>query len=260
MQFVGPAGGGLAGEAGELGFERAGIGGARLAALSVGGEIGVAIEHVGELAADHLQHRDHHQVAGAEFAFEPLGIAEPLRELAEPLVDPLADRGLARLGPGLVRLEQRRHRPVAQVRFDRVERGEDPFGGACPAVRPPGQQPRRAVGHMEHDRARFEQRQFAFLKGRHLPERLARAVRGLLLGALGQVLDAVVEPDFLERPAHPQVADQAARETGHPVVGGDRDRGVCNFGHGQSFPPTNGKTERSAGFLSHSPPQTISPR
>ena len=167
------------------------------------------------LALDDAQHRDHQQVAGGEgVAVEPRLVAEPIGQVLEPLVDARLDRRPAHLRPRLVGLEDGHEREVHDRRLDRVERGEHPFDRARPRRRIARQQAAETLGDVEHDRARFEQRDVAVLLGRHLAERLARAVRRLLLLALGEIVDVVGLADFLERPAHAQIADLAPREGG----------------------------------------------
>ena len=86
---------------------------------------------------------------------------------------------------------------------------------------------RRAIGDVQDDRARLEQRQVAVLEHRHLAERLQGAVGGGLLVVEADQAHFVRQAGLLERPADAQVAHQALRERRHPAEGGDADHGCC---------------------------------
>src|SRR3712207_7409895 len=53
---------------------------------------------------------------------------------------------------------------------------------SCPRIGIARQQARVALRNVEDDRSRLEQREIAFLIGRHLTERIERHMRGLLQG------------------------------------------------------------------------------
>ena len=84
-----------------------------------------------------------------------------------------------------------------------------------------GSRPGMALGDVEHDRAGFEQGEIAFLIGRDLPERMKRAMRGLLHLRERHQADVVGLAHFLERPAHAHVARQAPAAIGRALEGGD---------------------------------------
>src|SRR6185437_7453289 len=74
-----------------------------------------------------------------------------------------------------------------------------------------------------HDRAGFEQAHAVRLEGGYLAERMPLAAcRAVALGRVDQH-GLVREPRLLERPAHAQVAHQAAREGRHGLEAGDDD-------------------------------------
>ncbi|MFK4701946.1 hypothetical protein ABIF42_007540 [Bradyrhizobium diazoefficiens] len=78
-----------------------------------------------------------------------------------------------------------------------------------------------ALGEMEHDRARFKQREIAVLEGRDLPERMQRKMRRLLHRRERDEADVVGLADFLQRPANPHVARLSPAAVGRAFEGGD---------------------------------------
>ena len=66
--------------------------------------------------------------------------------------------------------------------------------------------------------------------GRHLAEGLlAEIVGGALAGA--DQPGAIIEPDFLQRPAHANVAHMALGKGRHPFIANDLDRGIVSLWH-----------------------------
>jgi len=66
----------------QLGVESTLEGRPRFAAGDIGGEVRIVLQHTRSVQP--AQHRHHQQVAGAERAVEPVGIAEPAGKLAQP--------------------------------------------------------------------------------------------------------------------------------------------------------------------------------
>src|SRR5262249_17761096 len=86
-----------------------------------------------------------------------------------------------------------------------------------------------SLAHVEHDGPRFEEDEAVFLEDRHLPEGLERAIaRGVLIALLEEP-SPVGQLGLLERPAHAQIADLAARQVGNPFESGNRDHAVPPF-------------------------------
>jgi len=73
---------------------------------------------------------------------------------------------------------------VGDRRLNRVECGEHPFHRPRPCAGIARKQAAKSLGNMKDNRAGFEQRQIALLKGRHLSEWLACAVGRCFLRAL----------------------------------------------------------------------------
>ena len=127
------------------------------------------------------QHRQHQQVAGAESAVEPVGIAQPGRKRRQPPADRFLQPPHPRLEPGLVALEDLHQCPVEDRWLDRVQRRKHPGDGAGPAIGIDRQQALVPFGDMQHDRAGFEQHQVAVLIGRDLSEGLKRHMRACFI-------------------------------------------------------------------------------
>src|SRR6478735_3629242 len=87
--------GGLGGEVGVLRVERAPVGGARLAARLVGGEMGVVSDEI--RVAQDVEHRDHGDIGDRELPGEPVLALERIVHPLEPLLALPEDRR-ARLG------------------------------------------------------------------------------------------------------------------------------------------------------------------
>src|SRR5690606_4604919 len=88
----------------QLRCEGALVGGACLTAGEIGGKIWVVLQHPRRPQPE--QHRYHHQVAGAERAIEPVGIAETLGKVAQPGPDAPLDERTPLFVPGFARLEE----------------------------------------------------------------------------------------------------------------------------------------------------------
>jgi hypothetical protein len=177
-----------------------------LAASDIGGEVGIFVEDTRHL--DPLQHFHHHQVAGAERAVEPVGIAETCGKLAEPATDTVLDQRQAIRGPGLVAFPKFGGLDFEDRRLDRVERGEHPADRARPGIGIVGQQAGMMLGDVEDDRAGFEQDEIAFLIGGNLAEGMERQMRGLLHRGKGNEAHLIGQARFFERPANAGIARQ----------------------------------------------------
>lgn len=84
------------------------------------------------------QHGRHHEVADAERADEPLGVVEVRGELAQPRAHSLVEDRESPCIPGLVALEQERHRSLDDRRFGEPSRDafdEIPFERGIPNLR-----------------------------------------------------------------------------------------------------------------------------
>ena len=79
------------GEYRELGVESPLVGGARLTAGNIGGEVRTVLHDARFIQP--AQHQDHQQVARAELAVEPIGIAEASGKLAQPAADAIFTSG-----------------------------------------------------------------------------------------------------------------------------------------------------------------------
>ena len=141
------------GEDRQLGGEGALEGGPRLAAGDIGGR-GSDIPPAGPIPQP-AQHRHHHQVARAERAVEPVGIAEPAGKLAQPVADAVLDASA-----GAPRT--RSCRAPAAWRSSRSTIGGSTVLSAANiqviararAFASSGSRPGMALGDMEDDRAR----------------------------------------------------------------------------------------------------------
>src|SRR3546814_20966731 len=80
------------------------------------------------------QHRYRRQVAGAERAIEPVGVAKATGKVAQPDADAVLEGTQALLVPGLVALEDLDEVAVEDRRLHRVERGKHPCDRACPGI------------------------------------------------------------------------------------------------------------------------------
>lgn len=87
------------GEDRQLSGESALVIGPRFAASNVGGKIRIFVQHTRRFQPE--QHRHHHQVARAELAFEPVGIAEATGKLAQPVTARSSTRGMRCADQGL---------------------------------------------------------------------------------------------------------------------------------------------------------------
>src|SRR3546814_13668405 len=76
---------------------------------------------------------------------------------------------------------------------------------------------------VEQDRAAFEQANVAVAQHRNLAPRLVAIMVRRPVDGADEML-GIVDPHFLARPARAKVADEAAREVGNPVEGGEGDR------------------------------------
>src|SRR5260370_7391473 len=83
-----------------------------------------------------------------------------------------------------------------------------------------------ALRDMKHDRPRLEQGEIAFFKGRNLPERMKRTMRGFLHLAERNKTNVVRLADFFERPANTHVACLSLAAVGRAFKGCD-DGGHC---------------------------------
>src|SRR3546814_11944860 len=90
----------------QLSIERSLEGGPGLAAGDVGGEVGIVVQY--SRSVQPAQHRYHQQIAGAERAIEPVGVAKATGKVAQPDADAVLEGTQALLVPGLVRSEERR--------------------------------------------------------------------------------------------------------------------------------------------------------
>jgi len=145
-------------------------------------------------------------------------------QLAQPHAHTRVDQRQALGVPGLVALQQHGVGALQDRRLDGVERGEHPGDGAGARGRRGrrvGQQAGTRLRQVQHDGARFEQRQLALLVGRDLPEGMQRAVRRRLHLGEGDQPHVVRLADFFQRPAHAHVARQAAAAVGRPGKGGE---------------------------------------
>src|ERR1700720_1390012 len=138
-------------------------------------------------------------------------------ELREPPLYPLDRGGATLLGPALLGMEEVDLGEPLDGYLHRVERGEHPLDHVRPGRRVAGQQSVAPLGDVEDDRSRFEQGKVAVLDRRNLAEWLDGAIGGRAYRALtvADQGDAIGQAGLLERPAHPQVADQPPRERGH---------------------------------------------
>jgi hypothetical protein len=106
---------------------------------------------------------------------------------------------------------------VLDRRLDRIQRRERPRPGSRPSFGVGRHQRFGSFGDVQHDGARFEQRELARLDGGHLAERLQRAIAGARLVLWSDQLLLIGHACFLERPAHANVAHQALRKRRHPT-------------------------------------------
>src|SRR3546814_13984909 len=125
-------------------------------------------------------HRYQQQIAGAERAIEPVGVAKATGKVAQPDADAVLEGTQALLVPGLVALEDLDEVAVEDRRLHRVERGKHPCDRACPGIGIVRQQAGMTPRDMAHDRPRLDQGEIAFFIGRTLPERMPRAMRRCL--------------------------------------------------------------------------------
>jgi len=84
---------------------------------------------------------------------------------------------------------------------------------------------------MLDDCAGLEQPQIALAIAGHLTKRLLAIIICRTLAASIEQARAVAETGFFERPADPQIADQAGGERRHPIERGDLDCGVGLYRH-----------------------------
>src|SRR5215212_10287292 len=73
----------------QLSVEGTLVGGPRFAAGYIGGEVRIFVQHTRRFQPE--QHRHHHQVARAERAIEPVGIAKATGKLDQPVTDAILD-------------------------------------------------------------------------------------------------------------------------------------------------------------------------
>jgi hypothetical protein len=101
--------------------------------------------------------------------------------------------------------------------LDGVERGEHPLDHVRSGSRIVGQEGFAALGDVEDDRARFEQREVSVLDRRNLAEWLDGAIGGHRhrAGTIADQRRTIGPACLLEGPAHAQVADQPLREGGY---------------------------------------------
>src|SRR5260221_5210658 len=74
---------------------------------------------------------------------------------------------------------------------------------------------------MEHDRPRLEQGEITFFKGRNLPERMKRAMRGFLHRLERNKTNLVRLLHFFQRPANTRVTRQTLAAIGRALKGGN---------------------------------------
>ena len=91
------------GENRQLSLESTLVGGSRLAAGDIGGEVRVFFQYIRTLQP--AQHRHHQQITGAERAIEPIGIAKVTGKTVQPLPYVFFQGMQALLIPGLVAFE-----------------------------------------------------------------------------------------------------------------------------------------------------------
>ena len=108
------------------------VGGPRFAARDIGGEVGIFVEQARRPQPQ--QHRHHHQVAGAERAVQPVGVAQARGSCPSRSRMRSSTSGRRSAAQGL---SPSRSLAVVQLqdrRLDRVERGEHPGDRARPGV------------------------------------------------------------------------------------------------------------------------------
>src|SRR3546814_8470946 len=108
----------------QLSVESSLEGGPGFAAGDVGGEVGIVVQY--SRSVQPAQHRYHQQIAGAERAIEPVGVAKATGKVAQPDADAVLEGTQALLVPGLVALEDLDEVAVEDRRLHRVERGKHP--------------------------------------------------------------------------------------------------------------------------------------
>ena len=86
------------------------------------------------------------------------------------------------------------------------------------------------LGDVKQDRSGFEELHLAVAERRDLLERLPlHVILGPRIGG-AELFGGVWPADFLERPAHAQIAHQAFGEVGNPVERGDDGGGLSSHG------------------------------
>jgi hypothetical protein len=184
---------------------------------------------------------DHHQVAGAEGAVEPVGVAEARGEGAQSRADAIGDEGQAVAGPRLVGLEELGVGVFEDGRLDGVEGSEHPGDGAGARVGVVGEEAGVVRREVEDDRAGLEEDERAVLVGRDRAEGMQGEMRGFLEGAERDQAHRVGLADFFERPANARVAGEALAAVGRTLERGDRD------GHGTASERTTRRSRRRRG-------------
>ena len=133
----------------------------------------------------------HYQIACAERAVEPVGIAQASGKLAQPVANAVLDQRHTVLAPRLVTLEQ----PAvtsSRIGGSTVLTAANIQVIACArALASSGSRPEWLLGDMEDDGPGLEQGEIAFFIGWDLPKRMKRQMRRFLHFGKGNETDFV---------------------------------------------------------------------
>jgi hypothetical protein len=123
--------------------------GPRSAPGDIGGEVRILFHYAHPVQS--AQHHDHHQVADAEPAVEPLGVAKPTREVVQPRPDPILQHRQPLVEPALLALQIRGLLELDDRRLHRVQGREHPRDRARTVIRILRHQARMPLGQVEDD-------------------------------------------------------------------------------------------------------------
>jgi len=152
------------------------------------------------------KHGRHHQIANRKAVVQVIAIAESIRELCKPQLDPLLHVRATKHCPFLIGAEEIDSGKSIDLNLHRVERREQPGDRARPRLLINRKERLTPRPNVEHYRAGFEQDEIILFENRHLSERLTRAIFGGRLVVGVNQPRTVCEAGLFERPPHAEIA------------------------------------------------------
>src|SRR5690242_20450670 len=122
---------------------------------------------------EEAQDGDHHEIADGEpVAFEPLLVAEPIRDALELQLSEILGPGTTELRPFLALIEDIDEEQVEDCRLDAVEGSISPLDCTKLSLLVPGKKRVALFTDILDDRAALEDPDLSIVEARHLIERL----------------------------------------------------------------------------------------